>query len=105
VTAWPVAPQGLPTVAGLLAASAPEGLTLSQHGLREGLWAIGDVTGGALFTHVAKYQGRIVADNLLGRARRASYRGVPRVVFSDRRSPRSGLPRRRPASQMLGRRW
>jgi pyruvate/2-oxoglutarate dehydrogenase complex dihydrolipoamide dehydrogenase (E3) component len=49
----------------------------------EGLWAIGDVTGVALFTHVAKYQGRIVADNLLGRARRASYRGVPRVVFSD----------------------
>jgi pyruvate/2-oxoglutarate dehydrogenase complex dihydrolipoamide dehydrogenase (E3) component len=49
----------------------------------ERLWAIGDVTGVALFTHVAKYQGRIVADNLLGRARRASYRGVPRVVFSD----------------------
>jgi pyruvate/2-oxoglutarate dehydrogenase complex dihydrolipoamide dehydrogenase (E3) component len=49
----------------------------------EGLWAIGDVTGVALFTHVAKYQGRIVADNLLGRPRRASYQGVPRVVFSD----------------------
>jgi pyruvate/2-oxoglutarate dehydrogenase complex dihydrolipoamide dehydrogenase (E3) component len=49
----------------------------------ERLWAIGDVTGVALFTHVARYQGRIVADNLLGRARRASYRGVPRVVFSD----------------------
>ncbi|HZD69583.1 MAG TPA: NAD(P)/FAD-dependent oxidoreductase [Actinomycetes bacterium] len=49
----------------------------------EGLWAIGDVTGVALFTHVAKYQGRIVADNLLGRTRRASYQGVPRVVFSD----------------------
>lgn len=49
----------------------------------EGLWAIGDVTGVALFTHVAKYQGRIVADNLLARPRRASYQGVPRVVFSD----------------------
>src|SRR6266540_4207762 len=49
----------------------------------EGLWAIGDATGVALFTHIAKYQGRIVADNLLGRPRRASYLGVPRVVFCD----------------------
>ena len=49
----------------------------------EGLWAIGDVTGVALFTHIAKYQGRVAADNLLGRARRASYQGVPRVVFTD----------------------
>ncbi len=49
----------------------------------DGLWAVGDASGVALFTHIAKYQGRIVADNLLGRARRASYQGVPRVVFSD----------------------
>ena len=35
------------------------------------------------FTHVAKYQGRIVADNILGRARTASYDGIPRVVFVD----------------------
>jgi len=48
-----------------------------------GLWAIGDVTGLALFTHVAKYQARVAADNILGRPRRASYRGIPRVVFSD----------------------
>jgi dihydrolipoamide dehydrogenase len=32
----------------------------------EGLWAIGDVTGVMPFTHVAKYQGRILADNILG---------------------------------------
>ncbi len=48
-----------------------------------GLWAIGDVTGVALFTHVAKYQARVAADNIVGRDRRASYRGIPRVVFSD----------------------
>jgi pyruvate/2-oxoglutarate dehydrogenase complex dihydrolipoamide dehydrogenase (E3) component len=49
----------------------------------EGLWALGDVTGVALFTHVAMYQGRVVADNILGRGRAASYGGIPRVVFAD----------------------
>jgi len=48
-----------------------------------GLWAAGDVTGVALFTHVAMYQGRVVADNILGRDHRASYDGIPRVVFAD----------------------
>jgi pyruvate/2-oxoglutarate dehydrogenase complex dihydrolipoamide dehydrogenase (E3) component len=50
---------------------------------REGLWAVGDVTGVALFTHVAMYQGRVVADNILGRDRAAAYEGIPRVVFAD----------------------
>ena len=49
----------------------------------DGVWALGDVTGIALFTHVAMYQGRVVADNILGRERRASYEGIPRVVFAD----------------------
>jgi pyruvate/2-oxoglutarate dehydrogenase complex dihydrolipoamide dehydrogenase (E3) component len=49
----------------------------------EGLWAIGDVTGVSLFTHVAMYQGRVVADNILGRDRIARYEGIPRVVFAD----------------------
>jgi pyruvate/2-oxoglutarate dehydrogenase complex dihydrolipoamide dehydrogenase (E3) component len=49
----------------------------------DGLWAVGDVTGVALFTHVAMYQGRVVADNILGRRRAASYQGIPRVVFGD----------------------
>jgi pyruvate/2-oxoglutarate dehydrogenase complex dihydrolipoamide dehydrogenase (E3) component len=49
----------------------------------EGLWALGDVTGVALFTHVAMYQARVVADNLLGHNHAARYEGIPRVVFSD----------------------
>jgi len=48
-----------------------------------GLWAAGDVTAVALFTHVATYQGRVAADNILGRERTASYEGIPRVVFAD----------------------
>ncbi|HEX2274982.1 MAG TPA: NAD(P)/FAD-dependent oxidoreductase [Acidimicrobiales bacterium] len=49
----------------------------------EGVWAIGDVTSIMAFTHVAKYQGRVVADNILGRERTAHYEGIPRVVFAD----------------------
>jgi dihydrolipoamide dehydrogenase len=48
-----------------------------------GLWAAGDVTGVALFTHVATYQGRVIAANILGRERAATYEGIPRVVFAD----------------------
>ena len=59
----------------------------------DGLWAIGDVTGVALFTHVAKYQARVVADTILGRPRRASYTGVPRVVFADPEIAAVGLTR------------
>jgi len=57
----------------------------------EGLWALGDVTGVALFTHVAMYQGRVVADNILGRDRAASYDGIPRVVFADPEIAAAGL--------------
>jgi len=47
------------------------------------LWAIGDVTGLWLLTHVGEYQGRVVASNLLGRPREAHYEAVPRVIFCD----------------------
>jgi pyruvate/2-oxoglutarate dehydrogenase complex dihydrolipoamide dehydrogenase (E3) component len=47
------------------------------------LWAIGDVTGIWPLTHVGKYQGRVVAANILGERREANYDAVPRVTFSD----------------------
>lgn len=59
----------------------------------DGLWAVGDVTGVMPFTHVAKYQGRIAADAVLGRPRRAEYHGVPRVVFGDPEIAAVGLTR------------
>src|SRR5262249_27865283 len=46
----------------------------------ERLWAIGDVTGIWPLTHVGKYQGRIVAANILGESREANYEAVPRVT-------------------------
>jgi pyruvate/2-oxoglutarate dehydrogenase complex dihydrolipoamide dehydrogenase (E3) component len=49
----------------------------------ENVWAAGDVTGVALFTHVGKYQGRIAAANVAGGDRRADYRAIPAAVFTD----------------------
>ena len=49
----------------------------------ERLWAVGDVTGVWPLTYVGKYQGRVVAANILGEPREASYEAVPRVVFTD----------------------
>ena len=49
----------------------------------ERLWAIGDVNGVWQLTHVGKYQGEVVAANILGEPREANYEAVPRVVFTD----------------------
>jgi pyruvate/2-oxoglutarate dehydrogenase complex dihydrolipoamide dehydrogenase (E3) component len=49
----------------------------------EGLWAIGDVNGLWPLTHVGKYQGEVVAANILGMPRKANYEAVPRVVYTD----------------------
>jgi pyruvate/2-oxoglutarate dehydrogenase complex dihydrolipoamide dehydrogenase (E3) component len=49
----------------------------------ERLWAIGDINGIWQLTHVGKYQGRVVAANILGEPREANYDAVPRVVYTD----------------------
>ncbi|MDP9441598.1 MAG: NAD(P)/FAD-dependent oxidoreductase, partial [Actinomycetota bacterium] len=60
------------------------GLTVDERcSVTDGVWGIGDVTGVMPFTHVAMYQGRVVADNIIGRPRTANYTGIPRVVFAD----------------------
>jgi dihydrolipoamide dehydrogenase len=54
-------------------------------GGRDWLYAIGDVNGRALFTHMGKYQAWIAAENLLGRQVEAVAEGIgsPRVTFTD----------------------
>jgi len=54
-------------------------------GGRDWLYAIGDVNGRALFTHMGKYQAWVAAENLLGRQAEAVAEGAgsPRVTFTD----------------------
>jgi dihydrolipoamide dehydrogenase len=67
------------------------GATFDERGVRvdahlqagERLWAIGDVTGVRLLTHVGEYQGEVVASNILGEPREAHYEAIPDVVYTD----------------------
>jgi pyruvate/2-oxoglutarate dehydrogenase complex dihydrolipoamide dehydrogenase (E3) component len=54
-------------------------------GGREWLYAVGDVNGRALFTHMGKYQAWVAAENVLGRNVEAIAEGtaLPRVTFTD----------------------
>jgi pyruvate/2-oxoglutarate dehydrogenase complex dihydrolipoamide dehydrogenase (E3) component len=49
------------------------------------LYAVGDVNGRSLLTHMGKYQARIAADHVLGKqvAATADRKGSPRVTFTD----------------------
>ena len=72
---------GLETV-GVTA--GPAGLPVDARlRLGDGLWALGDVTGVRLLTHVGEYQGEVVASNILGEPREAHYEAIPDVVYTD----------------------
>lgn len=47
------------------------------------VWAAGDVTGIAPFTHTANYQGQIVVDNINSLLRTASYDAIPRAIYTN----------------------
>src|SRR5689334_7673317 len=76
-----------PNVNGL----EPLGLTITRSGIEvderlraaDNVWALGDVTGRALFTHVGKYHARVAAYDMAGRDVRADHRAVPATIFTD----------------------
>jgi pyruvate/2-oxoglutarate dehydrogenase complex dihydrolipoamide dehydrogenase (E3) component len=67
------------------------GLSIGRSGIEvdermraaENVWAIGDVTGIALFTHVGKYHARIAAYDINGRDTCADHRAIPGTIFTD----------------------
>jgi pyruvate/2-oxoglutarate dehydrogenase complex dihydrolipoamide dehydrogenase (E3) component len=62
-------------------------------GSSDWLYAIGDVNGRALLTHMGKYQARIAADAILGKQVEATAegRGSPRIVFTEPQVAAVGL--------------
>lgn len=50
---------------------------------KENIWAAGDVTAVAPFTHTANYQARIITENILGGSRTANYVAIPRAIYTD----------------------
>ena len=50
---------------------------------KKNIWAAGDVTAIAPYTHTANYQGKIICENILGGARKASYQAIPRAIYTD----------------------
>ncbi|MDQ3963324.1 MAG: NAD(P)/FAD-dependent oxidoreductase [Actinomycetota bacterium] len=77
----------IPDLALDKAGLAPDGKMLEvDTSLRAGdrLWGVGDITGKGAFTHVAMYQARIAAADILGQQHSlADYSAVPRVTFTD----------------------
>ena len=69
----------------------PLGLTITRRGIEvddrmragQSVWAIGDCTGIAPFTHVGKYHARVAAADVVGRGARADHRAVPATIFTD----------------------
>jgi dihydrolipoamide dehydrogenase len=67
------------------------GVKISQRGVEvderlraaRNVWAIGDVTGVAQFTHVGKYQARVAAADMARKHAKADYRAIPASVFTD----------------------
>jgi dihydrolipoamide dehydrogenase len=68
----------------------------------DNVWALGDVNGVALFTHVGKYQARVAAADMLGRAAKADYRAIPAGIFTD---PEVATVGRTEGDDLVSARW
>ena len=84
-------------------AFGPKGITIDRR-MRAGenVWAIGDVTGVSLFTHVGKYQARIAAADMAGRTVEADYRAIPAGIFTD---PAVATVGRTDGGELVSARW
>lgn len=70
--------------------------------VKDGLWAIGDITGKGAFTHVSMYQSAVAARSILGEeGAPADYRAVPRVTFTDPEVGSVGLTEKQARDQGL----
>lgn len=57
----------------------------------DGIWAIGAVTSAGRLSHMAQYQARLAADDILGRPHPAQYLSVPRVYYTDPQIAATGM--------------
>jgi pyruvate/2-oxoglutarate dehydrogenase complex dihydrolipoamide dehydrogenase (E3) component len=86
------------------------GVTVGPHGIEvderlraaDHVWAIGDASGVALFTHVGKYQARVAAADMCGREAKADYRAIPAGIFTD---PEVGTVGRTDGDGLVSTRW
>jgi pyruvate/2-oxoglutarate dehydrogenase complex dihydrolipoamide dehydrogenase (E3) component len=86
------------------------GCRIGKHGIEvderlraaEHVWALGDVTGIALFTHVGKYQARVAAADLKGKTVKADYRAIPAGIFTD---PEVATVGRTEGDDLVSARW
>jgi pyruvate/2-oxoglutarate dehydrogenase complex dihydrolipoamide dehydrogenase (E3) component len=81
----------------------PRGIAVDER-LRaaENVWALGDVSGVALFTHVGKYQARVAAADMCGREAKADYRAIPAGIFTD---PEVATVGRTDGDDLVSARW
>jgi dihydrolipoamide dehydrogenase len=68
----------------------------------ENVWAIGDVTGKAQFTHMGKYEARIAASDMVGKGRDANYDAIPAGIFTD---PEVGTVGKTEGDDLVSARW
>ncbi len=71
---------------GLQLATTPQGFVAVDDMLKtsvDSIYAVGDITGKAMLAHVASYQARVAVGNIAGKRKKADYRAVPWVIFTE----------------------